>query len=266
MANRQEAELKIAVWQTEPVHDPREALQALDAAAARARTVGAEVLVTPEMFLGGYNIGPARCDALAGMSGELIDGLASIARAHGLALVAGLALPSEDRPWNGVVVLSAQGEELHRYHKTHLYGDVDQTQFCAGESLSGVFELNGWAVGVAICYDIEFPELARTLALRGADILLVPTANMKPFDSVATRLVPARAEENAIFVAYANYVGVEGAFHYGGLSCICAPDGSDLARASDAGPDLLVAEVRRDDLARSRTLQTHQNDRRTDLY
>ena len=52
----------------------------------------------------------------------------------------------------------------------------------------------------------------------------MPTANMAPFEGVATRLVPARAEENAVFVAYANYVGAEGAFAYFGLSCVCGPD------------------------------------------
>ncbi len=258
--------MKIALWQTKPQHDTSQALAALDRMAQRARTEGADLIVTPEMVLGGYNVGPDRCKALAASAGELTEALKSIAKTHDIALVVGIALPGPDGPYNGAIVLDAAGAERHRYHKTHLYGDVDRTQFAAGGALSGVFELNGWSIGLAICYDIEFPEVARALALQGADVMLVPTANMIPFDSVATRLVPARAEENAIYVAYANYVGTEGDFDYGGLSCICGPDGNDLARARRTAPDLLFATLDHDALRASRDLQNHLADRRPDLY
>ena len=258
--------MKIALWQTTPLHDPQLALAALDQAAQQARTKGADLIVTPEMALGGYNVGPARCKTLAASAGALIEALRSIAQKHKIALVVGLALPGETSPHNGVIVLDAAGVELHRYYKTHLYGDVDRTQFVAGTALSGVFDLNGWSVGLAICYDIEFPEVARALALEGADLILVPTANMIPFDSVATRLVPARAEENAVYLAYANYIGTEGAFTYGGLSCICGPDGNDLARARQDAPDLLFADLNHTDLATRRKLQNHLTDLRPTLY
>ncbi len=258
--------MSISLWQTTPQHDPQLALEALDHAAQRARAKGADLILTPEMTLGGYNIGPDQCKALAESADTLIAALGTIARKHEIALVVGLALPGPDRPYNGAVVLDAAGIERHRYHKTHLYGDVDRTQFAAGAALSGVFELNGWSIGLAICYDIEFPEVARALALQGADLMLVPTANMIPFDGVPTRLVPARAEENAIYIAYANYIGTEGDFDYGGLSCICGPDGSDLARAGRDAPDLLFATLDHAALRASRRHQNHLADRRPDLY
>lgn len=266
MLKKRDRALKITLWQTPPLHDPDQALAALNQKARLARAQGAELLVTPEMTLGGYNVGPDRCKTLAASADALIGALKSIAKEHGVALVVGLALPGPDRPHNGVIAIDATGVERCRYHKTHLFGSVDQAQFTAGPALSGVFDLNGWSVGLAICYDIEFPEVARTLALQGADLILVPTANMKPFDSVATRLVPARAEENAVYLTYANYVGTEGDFDYGGLSCICAPDGSDLARASRDAPDLLFATLDRSALAACRKLQTHCADRRPELY
>ncbi|WP_203228060.1 nitrilase-related carbon-nitrogen hydrolase [Roseovarius dicentrarchi] len=262
--------LKIAVWQTTPHHDPHQALAALKDAARRARANGADLIITPEMALGGYNIGPAQCRALAASADALVEGMKSIAIDHDIAIIAGLALPGPGAPYNAAIALDAAGAELGRYHKTHLYGDVDRSQFSPGAALPAVFTLNGWTVGLAICYDIEFPEVARALALQGADMILVPTANMSPFDSVATRLVPARAEENAVFVAYANYTGVEGAFDYGGLSCICGPDGNDLARAAQGAPDLepelIFADLSRGALAACRTRQTHLNDRRPALY
>ncbi|MFP7674567.1 carbon-nitrogen hydrolase family protein [Marivita sp. S0852] len=258
--------MKLALWQTAPIHDPDAALTALGQTAQRARALGADLLLAPEMTLGGYNIGADRCHTLAASDDALITAAARLAQKHQIALAVGLAIRGPEAPFNAGVLLDATGKERCRYHKTHLYGDVDRTQFTAGAALSGVVTLNGWSIGLAICYDIEFPELARALALQGADLILVPTANMIPFDSVATRLVPARAEENAIYVAYANYIGREGAFHYGGLSCICGPDGADLARAPADQPDLLIAELRHDALDRCRKQQHHLADRRTDLY
>ena len=64
-----------------------------------------------------------------------------------------------------------------------------------------------------------------------ADVVLVPTASMQPYVGVATRVVPARAEKNEIYVAYANRVGVEGVFEYCGLACITEPVGIDVVRA-----------------------------------
>ena len=266
MVAKMESSVKIALWQTMPLHDEQQALAELDRVAQRARTQGADLIVTPEMVLGGYNVGSDRVEALAASADALIDALRAIAKRHKIALVAGLALPGPDRPFNGAIVLDAAGVELHRYHKTHLYGGVDRAQFAAGTALSGVFDLNGWSVGVAICYDIEFPEVARALALQGADLILVPTANMIPFDSVATRMVPTRAEENEVYLAYANYIGTERDFTYGGLSCICGPDGNDLARAAPNTPDLLFATLSRTDLLVCRKAQNHLADRRPDLY
>jgi predicted amidohydrolase len=88
---------------------------------------------------------------------------------------------------------------------------------------------------------------------------------MLPFVSIANRVVPVRAEENAVYVAYANYCGPEGRFDYCGLSCICGPDGNDLARAAN-DPALIVADLSKSMLAEVRSMSTHLADRRPDLY
>lgn len=107
--------------------------------------------------------------------------------------------------------------------------------------------------------------MVRAYALDGADIILVPTANMLPYIGVATRVVPVRAEENEIYVAYANRLGIEGAFKYCGWSCVIGPDGYDVVRA---GPnqELLFADISKDDIARVRSSVSHLKDRRSDLY
>lgn len=257
--------MKLALWQTYPQADIASALTALTDAAQQAAAQGADLLVTPEMFVGGYNIGPDRVVANAGQSGDVLARLKEIAVTNGIALVVGLALPGDERPFNGCVAIDRAGQETARYHKTHLFGGLDQQQFSAGDALSPVFDLGGWRMGLAICYDIEFPEVARTLALRGADLIVVPTANMEPFDTVATRLVPARAEENAIYVAYCNYIGAERQICYNGLSCVSGPYGGDCVR-STTSPVMLFANLDRTELAQARDVQTHLSDRRPDLY
>ena len=121
-------------------------------------------------------------------------------------------------------------------------------------------------MALAICYDVEFPELPRALALAGADLVLCPTANMAPFETVAARLVPARGHENGIAIAYANYCGREGEFTYCGLSCICGDDGEDLARAGGDKEELIIAELSLDDVRRARRETTYLADRRPALY
>ncbi|KNG94619.1 carbon-nitrogen hydrolase family protein [Pseudaestuariivita atlantica] len=257
--------MKLALWQTHPRYGIDPALDAVTTAARTAADAGVEVLVTPEMFVGGYNIGASQVMTHADQAVRVQEHLAAIARRHGIALVAGLALPGSPHPLNACIAIDRTGQEVGRYNKTHLFGDVDRAQFTAGDTLSPVFDLAGWKVALAICYDIEFPELARALTLRGADCILCPTANMAPFDGVATRLVPARAEENAIFVAYCNYVGAEGEFAYNGLSCVTGPDGADLVRGGQ-GEELLYAMLDRETLRATRATQTHLKDRRPDLY
>lgn len=254
--------MKVALWQTEPVHDADRALAGLAEACSHAAAEGAEIVVTPEMALGGYNIGPDAIRGLAERSAWLIAEVAGIAQRHGIAIAAGMAFAGPDKPFNGVVVVDCTGRERGRYHKTHLFGEVDARQFAPGVALSVPFEMNGWKIGLAICYDIEFPEVARAIALQGAELILVPTANMLPYDTVATRMVPTRAEENGVFLAYANYVGTEEPFTYCGLSCVCGPNGNDLARAGASSSGLIIADLNRTALARHR----HLDDRRGDLY
>lgn len=260
--------MRIALLQCAPgAPDTAAGLARLEDAAARAAAAGAALLVTPEMFLTGYAIGADAVQRLAEPAdGPAARAAAAIARRHGIALLYGWPERGADGAvYNTVQLLGADGSVLAGYRKTHLFGDLDRAQFRAGDRPSPVVELGGFRVGLAICYDIEFPEVARGLAMAGAEAILVPTANMTPFESVARRLVPARAEENTVFVAYANYVGREAAFDYCGLSCVAAPDGSDLARAG-GGEELPVAELARGRLDAARAQLTYLRDRRPELY
>jgi predicted amidohydrolase len=260
--------MRLALDQWRPVTGgPAEGLARLDRAAGAAALGGADLLVLPEMALTGYNIGAAAAAAAAEPEGGTLDaGLAAAARRQGIAILAGYPRrDAEGRVLNAARLVDRDGATRATYAKTHLYGAVDRAQFAAGPGFAAVAELAGWRLGLAVCYDIEFPETARLLALAGAEAILVPTANMAPFESVALRVVPTRAEENAVYVAYANYCGAEPPFAYVGLSCVSGPDGEDVARAG-SGEETIFADLDRAALAAARARATHLADRRPELY
>jgi predicted amidohydrolase len=232
-------------------------LQRLDQACKQAAAAGAHVLVTPEMFLTGYKIGGTAAAALAeSPGGDRTMAIADIAQRHGVAVVFGHPERDCGGITNTCVCVDGQGRVLGRYRKTHLFGDLDRGMFVAGKGDGRPFELHGWSIGMLICYDVEFPENTRRLALQGADLIVVPTANMEGYDFVAQHLVPTRAYENQVFIAYANYCGQEADIAYNGLSCVVAPDGCALAQAEGA-PLLMFAHLQHDLLAGERTRLGH---------
>jgi 5-aminopentanamidase len=246
--------------------DPEAGLAAVADAAARAAAAGARLLVTPEMSLTGYAIGADRVAELAEpVPGPLTDRVAAIAAEHGLAIAVGLPVRTPAGIANTVVVVDSDGSLLAGYAKAHLYGDVDRDAFVPGDVGVVQFRLDGVTVGLLVCYDVEFPEAVRAHALAGTELLVVPTGLMDPYGHVGTVLVPARAYESQVFVAYTNRTGVEGEFVYCGASCVIAPDGTELARAG-RGEELLVADVDPAVLASSRRVNTHLADRRPELY
>jgi 5-aminopentanamidase len=208
-------------------------LNRLEAAADQARQGGADVLVCPEMFLTGYNIGQAAVRQSAQAAhGTYAQAVADIALRHSMAIVYGYPeLGEQGTCFNAAQWISASGERGLNYRKTHLFGDLDKTQFAAGDITSTLVELKGWRIGILICYDVEFPENTRRLTRAGAELIVVPTANMANFDFVPTTMIPVRAYENQVYVAYANYTGQEGDLMYGGLSMVVAPDGAVLSQA-----------------------------------
>ncbi|MEU9140489.1 carbon-nitrogen hydrolase family protein [Streptomyces sp. NPDC048404] len=255
-----------------------ENLKVLDEAAGRAAAAGAGLIVTSEMFLTGYAIGDAIARLAEPADGDSADAVAEIAGRHGVAVAYGYpereaARPeSEDsgadggaRVFNAVQLISADGTRLANYRKTHLFGCFEHDHFTPGEQPVVQAELNGLRVGLMICYDVEFPENVRGHALAGTDLLLVPTAQMHPFQFVAESVVPVRAFENQMYVAYVNRTGPEGEFEFVGLSTLAGPDGVARARAG-RGEELVVADADPVFLAASRESNPYLKDRRPGLY
>lgn len=257
--------MKIAVYQGEGVKgEVARALDTMAMSAAAAAARGAGLVIFPEMFLTGYNIGDAVFALAEPADGPAAAAVARIGRDSGVAILYGYPERSGDRVFNSAGLVSSAGKRVADYRKTHLYGREEKRLFHRGDSLR-VAELDGLKIGILICYDVEFPEAVRALALTGADLIAVPTALIEPFDIVARTLVPARAFENQVYVAYAGLCGREGGLGYCGLSGIVGPDGRELARAG-AAPALLMAEIDPAALPKGRKANPYLSDRRPDLY
>ncbi|MET8287731.1 MULTISPECIES: carbon-nitrogen hydrolase family protein [unclassified Streptomyces] len=242
-----------------------ENLKVLDAAAGHAAAAGAGLLAAPEMFLTGYAIGDDIGRLAEPADGDAADAIAEIATRHGVAVAYGYPERSGERVHNSAQLISADGTRLANYRKTHLFGCFERDHFTPGDQSVVQAELNGLRVGLMICYDVEFPENVRAHALAGTDLLVVPTAQMHPFQFVAESVVPVRAFENQMYVAYVNRVGVEGEFEFVGLSTLAGPDGVARTRAGRA-EELVLAEADPAFLAASREANPYLKDRRPGLY
>lgn len=230
--------MRLACFQcASPAGNGPAGLALIDRALAAAEAADVALLVMPELLLPGYNADPpADFDtegALAAVRGMV--------RRHRVALVFGIAETTAAGLRNAAVALAPDGSELARYAKVQLYGARERRLFVPGERLVA-FDWRGRRFGLLVCYDVEFPEHVRALAEAGCDTILVPTANMRPFVGVNLMLVPARAMENAVTIAYANYCGREGDLTYTGRSLIAGPDGPPLACMGER-EGLIVADL-----------------------
>ncbi|MEU4498963.1 carbon-nitrogen hydrolase family protein [Streptomyces sp. NPDC023998] len=242
-----------------------ENLNVLDDAASNAAAAGARLLICPEMFLTGYAIGDEVPVLAEPADGPGARAVAEIAGRHGIAVMYGYPERDGEKIFNAGQLIGPDGVSLANYRKTHLFGCFEQQWFTPGEQPVVQAELDGVRIGMLICYDVEFPENVRAHALAGTDLLLVPTAQMHPFQFVAESVVPVRAFENQMYIAYVNRTGPEGEFEFVGLSCLASPDGTTRVRAG-RGEELVVGEVDLALLSASRKTNPYLHDRRPGLY
>lgn len=255
--------IQIAVLQTPGVPgDVQRNLAELRATARAAVLDGAELLITPELFLTGYDIGPLVHEL---GRADLISAAAEVARTERIALIVGLPLFEDGQYFNAAVFIDETGEVRNTYRKTHLFGELDHTYFTAGNELVSIVEFRGVRIATLICYDVEFPEAVRAAALAGAHLIAVPTAQMAPFEFVAEQVVRARAWENQVYVAYANHDGQELTLSYVGRSRIVDPFATVLDSV-EHGTCTLTATIDTDTVDEAQRANPYLDDRRSDLY
>jgi len=205
-------QLAVAAVQTAPTADPGENLAALTVAVSEAARAGARLVVLPEeaMLLAEAVDRAGGADALARVVDlawpAFLAHLSDLAAQHEVWIIAGGYEPSgSDRPFNTLVVLDAHGGVVAEYRKLHLYDAFayrESDYVTPGDDVPPVVLVDGVAIGLVNCYDLRFPELARDLVDRGADVLSVSAAwvaGPRKEDHWET-LVRARAIENTCWV------------------------------------------------------------------
>lgn len=212
--------------------------QVMDSPGARP-----DVIVLPEMWNTGYAL--EKLDQLADPGGEAArELLSALSARYGVNIIGGsVSVREGSRFYNRLYVTDRQGRIAAQYDKTHLFRLMDEHSYLTAGDLLGRFELDGVACGAIICYDLRFPELARTLALDGAEVLFVPAQWPHPRLHHWRTLLTARAIENQMFIAACNRVGTSvgadgTASAFFGHSVVLDPWGETIAGAEEEETDI----------------------------
>jgi len=191
----------------------------------------ADLAVFPELFLSGYTTSKPEELALDLEKSE-VDAIARLARENSTAVIFGAPERASAGVANSAICVDRYGNITGSYRKTHLFGS-ERDAYVAGNELL-IVDLDGMRAGIMICFDVEFPEVARALVKAGANLLVTISANMDPFGRDHDVFATARALENGVPHLYVNQVGRGEKFTFAGGTMIVSADGDRLAEACAA--------------------------------
>lgn len=218
-----------------------------------------DLLLLPELFATGYNIGDQVAARAQAVDGATARAIAALAREHDLAIHYGFAEREGDLIFNSAQCIGPDGLRLGGHRKLIIPPGFEAGHFTPGKGCS-LFTYRNVRIATLICYDAEFPETARHVASLGAELILVPTALGAQWEWVARCLIPSRAYENGVFLGYANSAGEENGMRFLGQSFIAAPDGQELARAGTR-PGVTFGTIHLDKVEAARNRMPYLKDR-----
>ncbi|WNS74993.1 carbon-nitrogen hydrolase family protein [Bacillus sp. DTU_2020_1000418_1_SI_GHA_SEK_038] len=237
----------------------------------KAKSKGADFVIIPEFYmaLATPKSGVLPVEVAEPLDGPFVSGLAQAARENEIYVVCGMYEPKADdqkRAYNTTVFINRQGELIHYYRKTHLYDAFSYKEsdtIIAGDNQYKVVETEFGKIGLMVCYELRFPEIARQFALQEADVLFVPAGwvagPMK--EEHWQTLIRARSIENTMFVCGADLVGDI----FSGRSLIVDPMGIVLASAGEE-ETLFFADLDLDRIRRVREKLPSVRDRKPEFY
>lgn len=215
----------------------KQALAFIEEAADR----GSDLVILPELWSTGYALD--RIGELSHHTEVILAELCGLAKRHSLWLIPGSLLESgEEGVYNTAFVISETGKVISRYRKVHLFPLMEEDKYMEAGRERIVADTPWGKVGLMICYDLRFPELARSLALDGARLLVIPAEWPGARQEHWRTLLRARAIENQTFVAGVNRVGGSGELEFLGSSAIIDPWGQTVVEGGSS-PVLITAEI-----------------------
>ena len=245
---------------------------------ADAAGQGAQVVGLQEIFHGPYFCAeqdPKWYDTAEPEDGPTVSRMREVAREHGIVLI--VPWYEEEQPgvyYNTACVIERDGTIVGKYRKTHIphVGPCfwEKFYFKPGNLGYPVWDTSVGRVGLIICYDRHFPEVARELGIKGAEIVFNPSATVESLSRYLWELEqPAHAVANGFWMAASNRVGVEAPLNpakFYGSSYFCSPRGKIIAQASDSEDEVLVADLDLDEIREVRNTWQFFRDRRPETY
>ncbi|MDT8901810.1 carbon-nitrogen family hydrolase [Anaeroselena agilis] len=257
--------MKIAMVQMRIIAGDVAANRARGLALAAEAAANAAVVVLPEIWTTGYALRQV-ADMAEDQDGPTLTGMREIAAREGVTVVAGsLALRRQGRIYNESVVIGPDGSTIANYAKIHLFSMTGEERFFAAGDRRCLFDVGGLRAGLAICYDLRFPELFRLLAGDGAQVVFMPS------EWPLVRALPwqvlcrARAMENQTYICAVNCVGEHRGSPFAGQSLLIAPDG-EIVAAGGAEEAVIYGEIDPAAVAAVRETMKVWQDRRPEVY
>ncbi len=233
---------------------------------ARAAARHADLVLFPELWTTGYDLPRASDLAEPILHGPTARQLLAWARAYGLWIGGSMLERTQDgRVFNAAALFGPEEQVIGPYRKIHRFGPMAEDRWLDAGCQPGLFELPWGMTGMAICYDLRFPELFRGYALAGARLILLPSEWPHPRLHHWRVLVQARAIENQCFVVAVNRVGEDRANTFCGHSMVVGPWGEVLVEAEES-PELLVTTIDLSQVEEVRRRIPVLQDRREDCY
>jgi predicted amidohydrolase len=226
-----------------------------------------DLIVFPELITSGYECTKEEFEKLAEVipGGKSVTEIASLCGRYGVNAVYGLPERVGETLYNAAAAIGSNGEVLHVYRKAHPF-DTER-RWCAAGRVLNAFDMDFGRVGVMICWDTAFPEVARAYALQGAELLIVVTNWEKPYSDDWDLVTRARAFDNTLHLVSANRVGFDKTLGFFGHSNIVDPVGKVIASLDEETEGVVCASL---DLKRTKLLResyyTFFEDRQPDIY
>ncbi len=225
----------------------------------------AKLIVLPELANTGYNLSPKEVEKFAEEipNGKYSTTLIDLAKKYDVFIVSGIAEAFDESYYNSAILVGPDGW-IGTYRKIHLF-DNEKLIFERGTEPPKVFSVGSYKIGMMICFDWAFPEVARILALDGADLIVHPANLVLPYGQFAMRV---RALENHVFTITANRIGEERGLVFTGRSQIIDVKGNIISRASEDRECIIYADLGLY-LARNKKITKNNDllkDRIPDLY
>jgi omega-amidase len=243
--------------------EPKKTLEKADVFIRHAAQSGASLICFPEQFATGWD--PESDKNTDTGSGFIVSALKKSARDHSIAVIGSFRESARPHPKNTAVVIGSDGRILATYAKMHLFSPGKEDQMFSPGSDLGIFSLGTLSCGIAICYDLRFPELFRIYAERGVQAIFVPAAWPEKRIRHWELFLTARAAENQMYIIGVNTTGTTPVDTYAGSSMTIDPHGTVIARANNA-EQLLFSDLHISEVRMARESFPIERDRRSALY